>query len=118
MTGVLADMSTSAQSSSVSPEERQFLRHTLATLAYRGGKAVRGMPSEAAGFKAGEGSRSPAVSLAHIGDLLDSALSVPKGAQTWQKSQPFKWGKKMERFFRRGIALYAYLSSCEPRSMT
>jgi len=39
------------------------------------------MPSEGAGFKAGEGSRSPAEILAHIGDLLDWALSLAKGAQ-------------------------------------
>ncbi len=108
MTGVLADMSTSAQSSSVSPEERQFLRHTLATLAYRGGKAVRGMPSEAAGFKAGEGSRSPAEILAHIGDLLDWALSLAKGAQQWQNSQPLEWDKEVD----------AYLASSEPLHAT
>src|SRR5260221_6678504 len=118
MTGVLADMSTSAQSSSVSPEERQFLRHTLATLAYRGGKAVRGMPSEAAGFKAGEGSRSPAEILAHIGDLLDWALSLAKGAQQWQNSQPLEWDKEVDRFFGAMQAFDAYLASSEPLHTT
>jgi hypothetical protein len=108
-------MSTSAQSRSSLPEERQILRHTLATLAYRGGKAVRGMPSEkAAGFKAGEGSRTPADILAHIGDLLDWALSLAKGAQAWHNSQPLEWDKEVERFFAAMQAFDNYLASNEP----
>ena len=118
MTGAVADMSTSAQSGSVSPEERQFLRHTLATLAYRGGKAVRGMPSEAAGFKAGEGSRTPAEILAHIGDLLDWALSLAKGAQAWHNSQPLAWDREVERFFAAMQAFDGYLASSEPLHAT
>ena len=58
---------------------RAFLRHTLATLAYRGGKAVRGAPDSFAGF-AGAG-RTPAQILAHVGDLFDWALSIARGAQ-------------------------------------
>jgi hypothetical protein len=52
------------------------LRHTLATLAYRGGKALRGAPAEFAEFHAGLTTRTPAQILAHIGDLLDWALSL------------------------------------------
>jgi hypothetical protein len=47
------------------------LRHTLATLAYRGAKAVRGAPRGFARFKASPTTRSPGEILAHIGDLLD-----------------------------------------------
>jgi hypothetical protein len=111
-------MSTSAQSRSGLPEERQFLRHTLATLAYRGGKAVRGMPSEVAGFKAGEGSRTPAEILAHIGDLLDWALSLAKGAQAWHDSQPLEWDKEVSRFHEAMQALDGYLASSEPLHAT
>jgi hypothetical protein len=57
------------------------------------------MPSEAAGFKAGEGSRTPAEILAHIGDLLDWALSLAKGAQAWHNSQPLEWDQEVNRFF-------------------
>ena len=49
---------------------RQLLRHTLATLAYRGGKAVCGAPASAE-FRASETTRTPGQILAHIGDLLD-----------------------------------------------
>ena len=111
-------MSTSAQSRSSLPEARQFLRHTLATLAYRGGKAVRGMPSEAAGFKAGEGSRTPTEILAHIGDLLDWALSLAKGAQAWHNSQPLEWDKEVCRFHAAMQALDGYLASSEPLHAT
>ena len=111
-------MSTSAQSRSSLPEERQFLRHTLATLAYRGGKAVRGMPSEAAGFKAGEGSRTPVEILAHIGDLLEWALSLAKGAQAWHNSQPLEWNQEVNRFFAAMQALDGYLASSEPLHAT
>ena len=111
-------MSTSAQSGSSLLVERQFLRHTLATLAYRGGKAVRGMPSEAAGFRAGEGSRTPAEILAHIGDLLDWALSLAKGAQEWHNSQPLEWDQEVNRFFATMQAFDGYLASSEPLHAT
>jgi hypothetical protein len=58
----------------MSTEARDFLRHTVATLAYRGGKAVRNAPAEFADFQ-GAG-RSPRQILAHIGDLLDWSLSM------------------------------------------
>ncbi len=113
MTDAVADMSTSETTSGV-PQARQFLRHTLATLAYRGGKAVRGMPLEAAGFHAGEGLRTPAEILAHIGDLLDWALTLAKGAQAWNNSQPLEWNKEVERFFAAMQAFDNYLASSEP----
>ena len=37
-----------------SDSKREFFRHTLATLAYRGGKAIRNAPEEFAEFRAGE----------------------------------------------------------------
>ena len=118
MTGALANMSSSAQSSSAPLAERQFLRHTLATLAYRGGKAVRGMPTESAGFRAGEGSRTPVEILAHIGDLLDWALSLAKGAQAWHASQPLEWNQEVNRFFAAMQAFDGYLASSEPLHAT
>src|ERR1039458_5944008 len=43
-----------------------LLRHTVATLAYRGGKALHGAPAEFAGY----GSRTPGQILAHVCDLF------------------------------------------------
>ena len=95
-------------------DARSFLRHTLATLAYRGGKAVRGAPPEFATFKAGDTSRTPAQILAHIGDLLDWMLSLVKGKQAWQDSAPLPWDEEIARFHRGLAAVDDYLASSEP----
>src|SRR5262245_41791988 len=79
--------------------DRDFLRHALATLAYRAGKAVRDAPPQFATFSAGEGSRTPAQILAHMGDLLDWALSLARGQQTWKDSTPLPWDAERSRFF-------------------
>jgi hypothetical protein len=78
--------------------KREMIRHTLATLAYRGGKAVRDAPESFAAFKPSESSRTPAEILAHIGDLLDWALSMSKGQETWHNSKPTNWTKDVDRF--------------------
>src|ERR1044071_6332193 len=84
---------------STSDTKRSMLRHTVATLAYRGGKAVRGASESFASFKASESTRTPAQILAHTGDLLDWALSIVKGNETWNNSEPLEWSKEVERFY-------------------
>ena len=49
-------------------------------------------------FKASETTRTPAQILAHIGDLLDWALSIAKGAETWNNAEPLPWSQEVERF--------------------
>ena len=78
--------------------KREMLRHTVATLAYRGGKAVRDAPESFAGFRASETGRTPAQLLAHIGDLIDWALTQAKGAEAWKDSAPQAWSQDVERF--------------------
>jgi hypothetical protein len=78
---------------------RELLRHTVATVAYRGGKALRDAPAGFADFQAGEGVRSPVQILAHLGDLFDWALSIAMGQQRWQDSKPLPWEQEVERFF-------------------
>ena len=90
---------THSYSEPAADPKRELLRHILATLAYRGGKAVRHAPAELAEFQAGEGVRTPGQILAHIGDLLDWALSIAKGQQKWQDSKPLQWQQEVERFF-------------------
>jgi len=65
---------------------REFLRHTVATLAYRGGKAVRGASPETAAFRAGPSTRTPGQILAHVNDLLDWAGSLAKGQHSFRES--------------------------------
>ena len=78
---------------------RALLRHTLATLAYRGGKAVHNAPNGFGEFQAGKGLRTPGQVLAHIGDLLDWALSIATGQQKWQNSKPLTWEQEVARYF-------------------
>jgi hypothetical protein len=81
-----------------SDPKRDMLRHTVATLAYRGAKAVRDAPDSFALFRASETTRTPAEILAHIGDLIDWALSNAKGAETWNNSEPLPWNQEVARF--------------------
>lgn len=78
---------------------RQMLRHTVATLAYRGGKAVRGAPEGFATFEASAGSRTPGQILAHVGDLLDWACALADGQHVWHNSAPLPWDAEVARFF-------------------
>jgi hypothetical protein len=91
-----------------------ILRHTLATLAYRGGKALRGAPAEFAEFRASEGTRTPGQILAHIGDLLDWALAMANGRKEWHDSPPAAWHTGTARFFAALEALDARLALDEP----
>lgn len=79
--------------------KRELLRHALATLAYRGGKALRGAPPELAAFRPAEGARTPVEILAHVGDLFDWAISLAKGDQVWKDSVPLAWDAEVARFF-------------------
>ena len=80
-------------------DARTLLRHTLATVAYRGGKAVRGAPAGFAEFKVGDSSRTPGQILAHISDLYDWALTMANGPQRWNNSTPLVWDDECARFF-------------------
>jgi hypothetical protein len=90
---------------------RRFLRHTLATVAYRGGKALRGAPGTFAEFRVNDSCRTPGQILAHIGDLYDWALSQAKGQEKWNDSKPLAWEDEVKRFFAALQALDDYLAS-------
>lgn len=94
--------------------ERQLLRHAVATLAYRGGKALRGAPEGFSGFRASETTRTPGQILAHVGDLLDWALAIAQGKQEWRNSERQSWELDSQRFFAALAAFDAYLASGEP----
>ncbi len=79
--------------------KRELLRHTVATVAYRGGKAIRDASQSFADFKIGDNPRTPGQILAHIGDLFDWGLSIAKGEQKWNNSQPLPWEQEVDRFF-------------------
>ena len=78
---------------------RDFLRHTVATVAYRGAKATANAPDGFGGFKSFETTRTPLEILAHIGDLFDWALSMAIGQTVWKTAKPLAWEQERERFF-------------------
>ena len=88
--------------------KRELLRHTVATVAYRGGKAIRDTTEAFTSFRPADTARSPAQILAHVGDLYDWALSIAKGAQA----------QEMARFFDTLARFDAYLASSAPIACT
>src|SRR5690242_18987259 len=105
---------TTAPATAFPDPARQLLRHTLATVAYRGGKALRGAPYRFATFHIGDKTRTPAQILAHMGDLFDWALSIAQGKQAWKDSAPLAWNCQLERFFAVIQRFDDYLASSEP----
>src|SRR5712671_4366116 len=101
-----------------SDQKREMLRHTVATLAYRGAKAVRGAPETFASFHASETTRTPAQILAHVGDLLDWAVSIAKGAEAWNNSEPLSWDQEVIRFHQALESFDNYLASDAELSST
>jgi hypothetical protein len=94
--------------------KRELLRHTLATLAYRGGKTLRGAPAAFAAYSAGPGTRTPGEILTHVGDLLDWALSLCRGEQRWAASPSLAWDAEVNRFFAGIRRLDDHLASDAP----
>jgi hypothetical protein len=93
---------------------RQLLRHAVATVAYRGDKALRDTPPHFANFRAAETARTPLELLAHISDLYAWALSISQGKQSWSPVKPLDWQAEVERFFATMTAFDKYLDSDEP----
>jgi hypothetical protein len=77
--------------------DRELLRHTLGTLAYRFNEA----------------GRTPSQILAHMGDLFEWALSMAEGKQRWHNSTPLSWAEEQRRFFAALQAFDGYLTSDE-----
>jgi hypothetical protein len=95
-------------------DSRTFLRHTLATLAYRGARTIRGTDEAFANYGAAETSRTPAKILAHIGDLMDWGLAMAEGRKEWKDSLPLPWDQERARFFAAMKKFDDYLASDKP----
>ena len=95
----------------MSDPKRELLRHTLATLVYRGRKAIANAPDGFESFPLGEKTRTPLAILAHVNDLLDWGLSMADGSRKWNNSTPGSWGAESERFFAAAQRLDDFLAS-------
>ena len=78
---------------------KEFLRHALATLAYRGGKVLRDAPPGFAEFRAADKIRTPLQIVAHLGDLIEWSCTMARGEKTWNESQPKSWDEEVAHFF-------------------
>jgi hypothetical protein len=91
-----------------------MLRHTVATLAYRAAKAVRGAPKGFDAFRAGEDGRTALQILAHMGDLFDWALTMADGEAVWKDAPPLAWEQEIARFFAALERFDARLATSRP----
>jgi hypothetical protein len=101
-------------SSSGDHSARQMLRHTVATLAYRAGKTLRGAPASFARFESAASTRRPVEILAHMGDLFDWAAALAEGRHEWHNSTPLPWEDEVRRFFATLARFDAVLASNQP----
>ncbi len=95
-------------------QARAMLRHTVATLAYRASKALRGAPDGFGELRASDTTRTPLQILAHLGDLLDWALATALGKPSWSDSAAHAWEEEKTRFFHSLQAFEDYLASQQP----
>lgn len=93
--------------------KREFLRHTLATLVYRGSKPLRDAPPAFATSEVG-GVKPPLNVLSHINDLLDWGYSMACGERKWNDSKPESWTTECDRFFAAAKKFDDYLASEAP----
>jgi hypothetical protein len=97
---------------------RAFLRHTLATIAYRAAKVERLAPPGFGDFKLGKAARTPVEIVAHMGDLFDWALSMAQGNEAWVQTKPKAWRSEVQRFHASLLELDRYLASDAPLGVT
>ncbi|MFN2601587.1 MAG: hypothetical protein ABR582_02395 [Gemmatimonadaceae bacterium] len=98
----------------MSDDKRELLRHTIATIAYRGRKVLIGAPDGFSTFRINETSRTPGEILAHICDLYDWANWLARGEHKWSDTQPGEWNADVTRFCAALKELDDYLASNKP----
>jgi len=99
-----------------SPDEIQFLRHALATLAYRTEKVLRGYPEAEVERRLTPTMRTPLELVSHLADLMEWGESLAHGESRWNPGAAIDWTATCERFFRGLSALDRALSEGDPRS--
>jgi len=78
--------------------DRDLLRHTLATLAYRAEKALRDVPPDFASFRPAPDIRTPLEILEHLGDLMEWGERMAHGEYKWAPVAAGDWDAASDRF--------------------
>mgnify|MGYP003350062263 CR=1 FL=1 len=87
------------------------LRHTLATVAYRAEKVLRGAPAGFGEFRASPQSRPAIAIVAHLGDLMEWGERMARNESRWQPIPQPSWEAAVARFFGALAALDAAVAS-------
>ncbi len=96
------------------PTTRLFLRHALATLAYRAAKTLRDAPEAFGEYRPSPDSKRVVEIVAHMGDLIEALERRFHGETQWRVAQPQAWHAEVARFFAALQAADAYLASGAP----
>jgi len=94
--------------------DRDLLRHTLATLAYRASKAIRDAPADFGAFRVGPDTRTPVEIVGHMADLMEWGSSIAEGQQRWSETRSDSWDAQVSRFFAALAAFDEVLASDRP----
>ena len=79
--------------------DRDLLRHTVATLAYRAEKVLRDAPEGFANIRVSSSSRSALEIVSHLGDLIQWAERMANGEYVWAPQPASDWTAACDRFF-------------------
>jgi hypothetical protein len=80
-------------------DQRELLRHTVATLAYRSEKVLRDSAPGFAGFRISPANRTPLEVVGHLADLMEWATRMAQGEYRWAAGPATDWTSSTERFF-------------------
>lgn len=99
----------------MSTTDRDLLRHSLATLAYRSGKPLRDPPPGFDGFQAANRARTPLGIVAHMADLIEWGHRIAaRGATRGRSRKRGSWTEEVDRFHRAMQAFDDFLAGDEP----
>jgi hypothetical protein len=113
----MADRSAAADDEAAEPNRAfgadsvQFLRHAVATLAYRAAKVLQGSPADFADLRLASQTRTPLEIVNHLGDLMEWATRMSQGETRWAPSFVSDWSAACQRFFAGLETLDAVLAS-------
>ncbi len=94
---------------------RELLRHMLATIAYRGGKTLRGAPEGFGSFAAPGTMNTPLMLLSHMSDLIEWADRWCRdNDQKFRVSEPGAWEAEVARFYSALERFDGFLASQAP----
>jgi len=96
---------------------RQFLRHTVATLAYRAEKVLRDPPEGFGEMRLSPSTRTALEILSHLGDLMEWGERMARGEYRWAPKPSAGWNSAAERFFLGLANLDAALAQSPPGSL-